>query len=72
MPEIAIRTQGRTRRFGNLTAVDAIDLQVTVGQFFLVPTPQLRGNAGMILPMSPGDTKDMPGSAPPFHGFSLC
>lgn len=34
MPEIAIRTQKLTRRFGNLTAVDAIDLQVTAGQFF--------------------------------------
>jgi len=34
MPEIAIQTQELTRRFGNLTAVDAIDLQVTAGQFF--------------------------------------
>src|SRR5207244_10919150 len=34
MPELAIQTQKRTRTFGNLTAVDAIDLQVTAGQFF--------------------------------------
>ena len=34
MPEIAIQTQKLTRTFGNLTAVDAIDLQVEAGQFF--------------------------------------
>ena len=34
MPELAIQTQKLTRRFGNLTAVDRIDLQVTAGQFF--------------------------------------
>ncbi len=34
MPELAIQTQKLTRRFGNLTAVDSIDLQVTAGQFF--------------------------------------
>jgi ABC-2 type transport system ATP-binding protein len=34
MPEIAIQTQKLTRRFGNLTAVDGIDLQVAGGQFF--------------------------------------
>ncbi|MBA0084521.1 MAG: ABC transporter ATP-binding protein, partial [Acidobacteria bacterium Pan2503] len=34
MPDIAVRTQRLTRRFGNLTAVDAIDLQVAAGQFF--------------------------------------
>src|SRR6266850_8405734 len=34
MPEIAIQTQRLTRTFGNLTAVEAIDLQVTAGQFF--------------------------------------
>src|SRR5258707_9738374 len=34
MPEVAIQTQKLTRRFGNLTAVDGIDLQVTAGQFF--------------------------------------
>jgi ABC-2 type transport system ATP-binding protein len=34
MPEIAVRTQRLTRRFGNLTAVDGIDLQVAAGQFF--------------------------------------
>jgi len=34
MPDIAVRTQRLTRRFGNLTAVDGIDLQVAAGQFF--------------------------------------
>src|SRR5213592_2694459 len=34
MTETAIRTQKLSRRFGNLTAVDGIDLQVAAGQFF--------------------------------------
>jgi ABC-2 type transport system ATP-binding protein len=34
MPELAIVTEKLTRRFGALTAVDNIDLQVTAGQFF--------------------------------------
>jgi len=34
MPAMAIQTQKLTRRFGNLIAVDGIDLQVTAGQFF--------------------------------------
>src|ERR1700739_1850777 len=34
MSEMAIRTEQLTRRFGSLAAVDAIDLQVTAGQFF--------------------------------------
>jgi ABC-2 type transport system ATP-binding protein len=34
MPEIAISTEKLTRRFGALTAVDAMDLQVESGQFF--------------------------------------
>jgi ABC-2 type transport system ATP-binding protein len=34
MPEMAIQTQKLTRRFGNLTAVDGIELQVATGQFF--------------------------------------
>src|SRR5437763_4297664 len=34
MTEMAIQTQKLTRTFGNLTAVDGIDLQVTGGQFF--------------------------------------
>jgi ABC-2 type transport system ATP-binding protein len=34
MPEIAISTEKLTRRFGALTAVDRIDLQVESGQFF--------------------------------------
>jgi ABC-2 type transport system ATP-binding protein len=34
MPDIAISTEKLTRRFGGLTAVDGIDLQVESGQFF--------------------------------------
>lgn len=34
MRELAIVTEKLTRRFGGLTAVDHIDLQVTAGQFF--------------------------------------
>src|SRR5216684_328139 len=34
VPEIAIQTHKLTRKFGNLTAVEAIDLQVAAGQFF--------------------------------------
>lgn len=34
MAEIAIQAQKLTRRFGHLTAVDGMDLQVTSGQFF--------------------------------------
>jgi ABC-2 type transport system ATP-binding protein len=34
MSEIAILTQKLTRNFGNLTAVDGVDLQVAAGQFF--------------------------------------
>src|ERR1700737_2773680 len=34
MTDIAIRTEKLTRRFGNLVAVDDMDLQVTAGQFF--------------------------------------
>src|SRR2546430_8515061 len=34
MREVAIRTKKLSRRFGNLTAVDGMDLQVTAGQFF--------------------------------------
>lgn len=34
MPEPAILTQGLSRRFGNLVAVDQVDLRVNAGQFF--------------------------------------
>ena len=34
MSEIAIRTEGLTRTFGSLTAVEAINLRVQAGQFF--------------------------------------
>jgi ABC-2 type transport system ATP-binding protein len=34
MTDIAISTEGLTRRFGGLTAVDGVELRVTAGQFF--------------------------------------
>ena len=34
MPDIAIQTQRLSRKFGNLTAVDSIDLRVASGHFF--------------------------------------
>jgi ABC-2 type transport system ATP-binding protein len=34
MTDVAIRTEKLTRYFGNLIAVDSMDLQVTAGQFF--------------------------------------
>jgi ABC-2 type transport system ATP-binding protein len=34
VPHIAISTDRLTRRFGSLTAVDEINLQVAAGQFF--------------------------------------
>src|ERR1700720_4678732 len=34
MPETAILTEKLTRRFGDLIAVDGVDLQVAAGQFF--------------------------------------
>jgi ABC-2 type transport system ATP-binding protein len=34
MTDVAIRTEKLTRRFGNLVAVDGMDLGVTAGQFF--------------------------------------
>jgi ABC-2 type transport system ATP-binding protein len=34
MTDVAIRTEKLTRRFGNLFAVDGMDLEVTAGQFF--------------------------------------
>src|ERR1700741_83451 len=34
MPDIAISTEKLSRRFGSLTAVDGVDLQVESGQFF--------------------------------------
>ena len=34
MAELAIVTEKLTRRFGSLTAVDGVDMQVTAGQFF--------------------------------------
>jgi ABC-2 type transport system ATP-binding protein len=34
MTDVAIRTEKLTRRFGDLIAVDSMDLQVTAGQFF--------------------------------------
>jgi ABC-2 type transport system ATP-binding protein len=34
MPDVAIQIEKLTRRFGQLTAVDGVDLQVAAGQFF--------------------------------------
>jgi ABC-2 type transport system ATP-binding protein len=34
MPDVAIQIEKLTRRFGGLTAVDSVDLQVAAGQFF--------------------------------------
>jgi len=34
MSDAAIVTEKLTRRFGNLTAVDGVDLKVAAGQFF--------------------------------------
>jgi ABC-2 type transport system ATP-binding protein len=34
MPDVAVQTYKLTRTFGNLTAVDNVDLQVAAGQFF--------------------------------------
>jgi ABC-2 type transport system ATP-binding protein len=34
MPDVAIQLEKLTRRFGELTAVDSVDLQVAAGQFF--------------------------------------
>ncbi len=61
MPEIAIQTQKLTRRFGKLLAVDAIDLQVTAGQFFGFLGPNGAGKSttikmltGLLAPTSGG------------------
>src|SRR5258708_5850313 len=48
MPEAAIQTHKLTRTFGNLTAVDSIDLQVTAGQFFGFLGPNGAGKSTMI------------------------
>src|SRR5580693_270571 len=59
MPETAIQTQKLSRNFGNLTAVDAIDLQVTSGQFFGFLGPNGAGKSttikmltGLLVPSS--------------------
>jgi len=61
MPEIAIQTQKLTRKFGNLTAVDGIDLQVEAGQFFGFLGPNGAGKSttikmltGLLAPTSGG------------------
>ena len=48
MPEIAIKTEKLTRRFGALTAVDEMDLQVVVGQFFAFLGPNGAGKTTTI------------------------
>src|SRR5262249_5184196 len=57
MPEIAIATEKLTRRFGELVAVDGIDLQVEAGQFFGFLGPNGAGKSttikmltGLLLP----------------------
>jgi len=44
MTDLAIATEKLTRRFGELTAVDNIDLCVTAGQFFGFLGPKAREN----------------------------
>ena len=48
MTDAAIVTQKLTRRFGNLTAVDGIDLTVAAGQFFGFLGPNGAGKSTMI------------------------
>src|SRR5438477_12467359 len=48
MPEIAISIEKLTRRFGALTAVDGVDLQVESGQFFGFLGPNGAGKATTI------------------------
>jgi ABC-2 type transport system ATP-binding protein len=48
MGVIAIATEKLTRKFGGLTAVDNIDLQVTAGQFFGFLGPNGAGKSTMI------------------------
>ena len=57
MPEIAIATEKLTRRFGELVAVDCIDLKVEAGQFFGFLGPNGAGKSttikmltGLLLP----------------------
>jgi ABC-2 type transport system ATP-binding protein len=59
MPDIAIATERLTRRFGELTAVDGIDLQVESGQFFGFLGPNGAGKSttikmltGLLVPTS--------------------
>src|SRR2546423_1769500 len=61
MPEMAIQTQKLTRKFGNITAVDGMDLQVTAGQFFGFLGPNGAGKSttikmltGLLAPTSGG------------------
>ena len=39
MPDIAVRLQGVTKRYGDVVAVDAIDLEVRDGEFFSLLGP---------------------------------
>ena len=57
MPEIAIATEKLTRRFGELVAVDGVDLRVEAGQFFGFLGPNGAGKSttikmltGLLLP----------------------
>src|SRR5438094_10641938 len=60
MTEVAIRTQKLSRRFGNLTAVDGMDLQVAAGQFFGFLGPNEAGK--------PTTIKMLTGLLPPTSG----
>lgn len=59
MPETAIITENLTRRFGDLTAVDGVDLRVAAGQFFGFLGPNGAGKSttikmltGLLVPTS--------------------
>ena len=59
MPDVAIQIEKLTRRFGSLTAVDNVDLQVAAGQFFGFLGPNGAGKSttikmltGLLVPTS--------------------
>ena len=58
MTDVVLETQGLTRRFGDLVAVKAVDLQILAGQIFgllvgwpprAVLTGRLRGRTGSLV-----------------------
>jgi len=52
MPDVAIQIEKLTRRFGALTAVDSVDLQVAAGQFFGFLGPNGAGKSTTIKMMT--------------------